>query len=772
MKKIIFIAFSILFLNNLFAQVPNSFKYQAVVRDASGQIMANKLISLKISILQDEENGSAVYSEEYEQYATNDYGIVSVNVGTGVVVLGNFNNIRWGEHSYYMKVELDINGQSNYVLMGTSQILAVPYAIYALDVINNDDDDADPTNEIQDLQLINNVLTITNNGNPTEIELSQYVGTDTDDQTLSLQTIGNTVQISISEGNDVSFNLPTDFVSRSGGGTFLGPIYATNIQGLGRLSLAGNLTLSGTNPVQFTSTGESNLILPTSGTLATTANSMSNSLPTGNIWVGVGNVATPLIASGTGQILIGNGGGLGSYPINGDASISSIGILTLTNTGVSANTYRSVTVDSKGRVMSGTNPTTLGAYGITDAISTNLSSGNIYVGNSSNIASQVTLSGDASLSNSGILTLANTSVVPGTYFSMTVDSKGRITNGTNPTTLAGFGISDGLSRNLNNRNIYIGNGSDFASQVVMSGDATLENNGVLTLANTTVTPGTYRSLTVDSKGRVTAGTNPTTLSGYGITDALSVTLNNGRIIIGNNLNQAVSTTIGGDATLTFDGTLTLANSGVTANTYRSVTVDSKGRVTSGTNPTTLSGYGITDALPNTLANGSFLIGNISGIAIPVTMSGDATMSNSGLLTLANSGVTANTYRSVTVDLKGRVTSGTNPTTLSEYGITDAMGTTHPAYNITADDISNWNTAYGWGNHASAGYLTASSWASPGVIGSGNDEAAFFTTVNISEIIHLTPVPVKGDTEGGLGDVYVSDAGNFYFHNGSNWVQLN
>jgi hypothetical protein len=77
-----------------------------------------------------------------------------------------------------------------------------------------------------------------------------------------------------------------------------------------------------------------------------------------------------------------------------------------------------------------------------------------------------------------------------------------------------------VSTTLTNGNIFVGNGSNVATGVAVSGDATLSNIGVLTLANTAITAGTYKSVTVDGKGRVTGGTNPTTLAGYGITDTL------------------------------------------------------------------------------------------------------------------------------------------------------------------------------------------------------------------------------------------------------------
>jgi hypothetical protein len=77
-----------------------------------------------------------------------------------------------------------------------------------------------------------------------------------------------------------------------------------------------------------------------------------------------------------------------------------------------------------------------------------------------------------------------------------------------------------VSTTLSNGNILVGNGSNVASAVAVSGDATLSNTGALTLVNTAVTAGTYKSVTVDGKGRVTGGTNPSTLAGYGITDTL------------------------------------------------------------------------------------------------------------------------------------------------------------------------------------------------------------------------------------------------------------
>ena len=114
-----------------------------------------------------------------------------------------------------------------------------------------------------------------------------------------------------------------------------------------------------------------------------------------------------------------------------------------------------------------------------------------------------------------------------------------------------------------------------------------------------VTAGTYKSVTVDANGHVTAGTNPTTLSGYGITDAAAKS----------HSHDAATTSAAGfmtaDMVTKLNGIATGANaythpnSGVTAGTYKSVTVNAAGHVTGGSNPTTLSGYGITDAASKT-----------------------------------------------------------------------------------------------------------------------------------------------------------------------------
>ncbi|MBN2174695.1 MAG: hypothetical protein JW731_11215 [Bacteroidales bacterium] len=131
MKKIIYFSFGLLLFGlSLLAQTPQAFKYQAIARDNAGNLIANQNVSFRISILQGSAGGTCVYTETHA-LKTNDFGLANLNVGGGVPVSGNFSTIGWGSNTYFLKIEMDPLGGSAYQLMGTSQLLSVPYALYA-----------------------------------------------------------------------------------------------------------------------------------------------------------------------------------------------------------------------------------------------------------------------------------------------------------------------------------------------------------------------------------------------------------------------------------------------------------------------------------------------------------------------------------------------------------------------------------------------------------------------------------------------------------------
>ncbi|MCD4665609.1 MAG: hypothetical protein K8R68_10090 [Bacteroidales bacterium] len=112
------------------ASVLQSFSYQAVARDNSGNPLTNQNICFRISILKETAAGEIVYSETHT-ITTNDFGLATLNIGTGTIISGNFEDIEWGRYHHFLKTEMDETGGSNFQLMGTSQLLSVPYSLTA-----------------------------------------------------------------------------------------------------------------------------------------------------------------------------------------------------------------------------------------------------------------------------------------------------------------------------------------------------------------------------------------------------------------------------------------------------------------------------------------------------------------------------------------------------------------------------------------------------------------------------------------------------------------
>jgi hypothetical protein len=136
MKKIITICAAILLTANMFAQSPNKMSYQAVIRNASNALVTNQAIGMRISILQNSPSGTAVYVETQTPTA-NTNGLASIEIGGGTIVSGNFASINWANGPYFVKTETDPSGGNNYTISGTSQLLSVPYALFASQVASS-----------------------------------------------------------------------------------------------------------------------------------------------------------------------------------------------------------------------------------------------------------------------------------------------------------------------------------------------------------------------------------------------------------------------------------------------------------------------------------------------------------------------------------------------------------------------------------------------------------------------------------------------------------
>jgi hypothetical protein len=156
------------------AQAPQGFNYQATVRNNSGQLLLNQTVLVNFNILQNSDAGPVVYSEN-QIATTDDLGHINLVVGQGTPTTGTFAGINWASGSYFLGIEL--NTGTGYVAMGTTQLLSVPYALYA----NSSGNSQATTPNLASVLAVNNganSLQIKNLANPTDAQdavTKQYV---------------------------------------------------------------------------------------------------------------------------------------------------------------------------------------------------------------------------------------------------------------------------------------------------------------------------------------------------------------------------------------------------------------------------------------------------------------------------------------------------------------------------------------------------------------------------------------------------------------------
>lgn len=129
MKKII-TSLALLFALFTFAQVPQGISYQAIALNSSGNPVVSSNVGIRLSILDNSATGTVLYSETQSK-TTNPQGLFNLVIGQGTPTTGTFSTINWGTNSKFLKVEMDAAGGTNYVLIGTTQLLSVPFAMVA-----------------------------------------------------------------------------------------------------------------------------------------------------------------------------------------------------------------------------------------------------------------------------------------------------------------------------------------------------------------------------------------------------------------------------------------------------------------------------------------------------------------------------------------------------------------------------------------------------------------------------------------------------------------
>ncbi|MEI8203788.1 MAG: DUF1566 domain-containing protein [Bacteroidota bacterium] len=132
MKKSLSLLLVLLLSASLWAQSPQKMSYQAVIRNASNALVTNHSIGMRVSILQGSATGTEVYKETYNPNPqTNANGLVTLEIGSGLPISGTFSAINWANGPYFIKTETDPLGGTTYSIIGTSQLLSVPYALFA-----------------------------------------------------------------------------------------------------------------------------------------------------------------------------------------------------------------------------------------------------------------------------------------------------------------------------------------------------------------------------------------------------------------------------------------------------------------------------------------------------------------------------------------------------------------------------------------------------------------------------------------------------------------
>jgi len=178
MKRILITLAVCLIITGLFAQAPQAFNYQAVIRNSEGEPLPNNITSIKISLLSDTIQNSIIYSETHTTTSDN-FGRINLQIGFGEPNSGIFAEIPWESGNIFLRIETDPAGGTNFQMMGQTQMLSVPFALFAHqsaqsydagegisiqgNVITNTGDLSN-TNELQVISISGDTIFLSNGG--------------------------------------------------------------------------------------------------------------------------------------------------------------------------------------------------------------------------------------------------------------------------------------------------------------------------------------------------------------------------------------------------------------------------------------------------------------------------------------------------------------------------------------------------------------------------------------------------------------------------------
>ncbi|MCO5251236.1 MAG: hypothetical protein M9949_07420 [Candidatus Kapabacteria bacterium] len=451
---------------------------------------------------------------------------------------------------------------------------------------------------------------------------------------------------------------------------------------------------------------------------------------TGATWVPI--LTNGIISLDNSRIFVGNASNIATgVVLSGDATITNAGVLTIANNAITTAKINNNAITTakignnqvttakigdtqvtNAKLATGIDATKLAdgsvdntefqyLNGVTSNIQTQLDSKvsgtllntNIFVGNASNLATGVAMSGDATISNAGVLTIANDAITTAKIGNTQV-TNAKLAAAIDATKLADgsvdnteFQYLNGVTSNIQtqldskvsgtllNTNIFVGNASNLATGVAMSGDATISNAGVLTIGNDAITTAKIGNLQV-TNAKLASGIDATKLADgsidntefqflNGVTSNIQTQLDakmtnaltNTNIFVGDASNVATGVAMSGDATISNAGVLTIGNDAITTAKIGNTQI-TNAKLATGIDATKLADGSIDNTefqflngvtsniqtqldakMTNALTNTNIFVGDALNVATGVAMSGDATISNAGVLTIANDAIT-------------------------------------------------------------------------------------------------------------------------------------
>ncbi len=194
-KSFLILAFITLFATSLFAQSPQKINYQAVIKDASGEIVSNQSISIQVNINQDTATGTTVYTETHTITTSQD-GLVTLLIGDGTTT-DDFSSIAWETASHFLNIAVDVNAGTTYTDIGTLQLVSVPYALVA-----------NKTERAEKLESENSNTTLTANDNNVKLNFGLSEAFDFTNSKMRLNAgeanLGNNLQLEFKDDSNIN----------------------------------------------------------------------------------------------------------------------------------------------------------------------------------------------------------------------------------------------------------------------------------------------------------------------------------------------------------------------------------------------------------------------------------------------------------------------------------------------------------------------------------------------------------------------------------------